>query len=477
MFVSEVRKLKMLFAIGDVAALAGSFVCALAIHDPSGSMRERMWGNPTDVILGWAVAAVIWILAFRVLDLYRPRGGDIEELTSIAKGSAVAALITIAIGFLTRLDLSRETVVLAYALSIGWVFAVRNLLRFGVKRFYAKKEVAIPLVIVGLNRVGRYLCDQVLDENTHYNLVGFIDDAGDGFSYRGLPSYGSIERMSELATEHPCMEVLIALPEASAELQSALIRKCEELRLRWSIVPSLYGSMASSLRVDSMGVIPVLGPRGSNIEGLNYFVKRSFDLILGSLLLLIAAPIMTLSALAILLTEGRPVLFHQIRVGIHAKPFELLKFRTMRPGGNDGAHRDYVRDWIRSGRDASQTSSDGETVFKLTDDNRITSVGRWLRRFSIDELPQLVNVIRGEMSLIGPRPAIPYELEHYEPIHRRRLDALPGLTGLWQVSGRSRLSFDDMVRLDLQYLENWSLKTDIKIVVRTIPELLRGSGL
>lgn len=475
MFVSEVRKLKLLFAIGDIVALAAAFVCALAIHDPSGTMRTRMLDNPPQVFLGWAIVALVWILAFRFLDLYRPRGGDIEELTSIAKGSAVAALVTIAIGFLVRLDISREIVVLAYALSIGWVFIVRNLLRLGVTRFYAKKEVAIPLVIVGFNRVGRYLCDQVLDENTHYNLLGFVDDSGGGFGYRGLPLYGSTDLLPEIAAEHQCLEVLIALPEASAERQSALIRVCEELRIRWSVVPSLFGAMASSLRVDLLGVIPVLGPRGSNIEGLNYFVKRSFDLVLSSLMLLLSAPVMGISALVILLTEGKPILFHQVRVGIHGRPFELLKFRTMRPDQNDGAHREYVRDWIKSGRQAA--GSDDAPVFKLATDDRITAVGKWLRRFSIDELPQLVNVIRGEMSLIGPRPAIPYELEHYEPIHRRRLDVLPGLTGLWQVSGRSRLSFDDMVRLDLQYLENWSLTTDIKIVVRTIPELLRGSGL
>jgi lipopolysaccharide/colanic/teichoic acid biosynthesis glycosyltransferase len=155
----------------------------------------------------------------------------------------------------------------------------------------------------------------------------------------------------------------------------------------------------------------------------------------------------------------------------------MLKFRTMKAQARDDVHREYVRQWISSGSGATRHHDNGTPVFKLAADDRITPVGRWLRRFSIDELPQLINVIRGEMSLIGPRPALPYEVEQYEPRHRRRLEVLPGVTGLWQVSGRNHLSFEDMIRLDVQYLENWSLATDLKILAMTMPELVRGGGL
>jgi lipopolysaccharide/colanic/teichoic acid biosynthesis glycosyltransferase len=151
----------------------------------------------------------------------------------------------------------------------------------------------------------------------------------------------------------------------------------------------------------------------------------------------------------------------------------------MRSEGGDKAHREYVKKWIRLGERAATNGAnhDGEKIFKLTDDKRITRVGRIIRRYRIDELPQIINVLRGDMSLIGPRPALPYELELYKGWHRRRLDAVPGITGLWQVSGGNRLSFDDMVRLDVKYIEDWSLISDIKILARTVPVLLRGEGL
>src|SRR5215472_12034721 len=154
--------------------------------------------------------------------------------------------------------------------------------------------------------------------------------------------------------------------------------------------------------------------------------------------------------------EGRPLLFRQTRVGIRGKEFQLLKFRTMRAGGAEQVHREYVKNWIGNNC-AGGEKRDGHAVFKLCNDPRITRTGAWLRKFSVDELPQLINVLRGEMSLIGPRPALPYELELYQDWHRHRLDAPPGITGLWQVSGRNRLSFDEMVQLDIEYVEDWSL--------------------
>jgi lipopolysaccharide/colanic/teichoic acid biosynthesis glycosyltransferase len=155
----------------------------------------------------------------------------------------------------------------------------------------------------------------------------------------------------------------------------------------------------------------------------------------------------------------------------------MLKFRTMRNGADNQVHREYVRSWIQQARAASQRSHRGKELFKLVADDRITTVGRMLRRLSLDELPQLINVLRGEMSLIGPRPALPYEIDLYQDWHRRRLDAPPGITGLWQVSGRNHLSFDEMVKLDIQYLEDWSFIGDLRILARTMPVVLRGNGV
>jgi lipopolysaccharide/colanic/teichoic acid biosynthesis glycosyltransferase len=202
-------------------------------------------------------------------------------------------------------------------------------------------------------------------------------------------------------------------------------------------------------------------------------IKRLCDVLLAGVMMIAAGPVMLLTALAIRLIDGRPVFFRQLRVGIDGLPFELLKFRTMLSAASDTCHRDYASKWIAEGRPF--TNGERAPLFKIAADPRVTRLGGFLRRFSIDELPQLINVLRGEMSIVGPRPAIPYEVAMYQDWHKRRLNALPGLTGLWQVSGHNRLSFDEMVNLDIEYIEHWSLARDLQILARTPAAVLRGS--
>jgi len=403
------------------------------------------------------------------------RNGGLKEASAIIKGCSVTALLCLLSVFVAHLDLSRITVALAYLCSMPLVIMARSLTRALLRRLYANPKIAIPLVVVGFNEVAHYLLDQLLDRMTLYEPVGFIDVGEPGRQYRGYPVIGPLEGLLDLAATHPSLEVAIATPGTAQIRQEELIELCARARVRWWVVPWTLHSLGTGITVDWLGTVPLIGPRGSNIEGLNFVIKRAFDVLAGALLLVIAAPAIALGALAIRLTDGAPVLFRQTRIGIRGKPFELLKLRTMRSGVGDRVHRNYVRDWIRNSAAAAQGG--GQPVYKLADDDRIIFVGRILRRFSIDELPQLVNVIRGEMSLIGPRPALPYELSLYDEWHRRRLDGLPGITGLWQVSGRNRLSFEEMVRLDVQYLEDWSFVRDLRILARTLPILLRGEGV
>lgn len=213
----------------------------------------------------------------------------------------------------------------------------------------------------------------------------------------------------------------------------------------------------------------------SNRMGL--ITKRLID-VAGSLLLLgILSPVFLIIAAAIKLTSRGPILFRQKRVGEHGTPFTFLKFRSMYMNNDSNEHREYVRQLIAG--QAERKSADGKTqgVFKLANDPRITTVGRMLRRSSLDELPQLINVLRGEMSLVGPRPPLPYEVEVYATWHRRRLlEAKPGITGLWQVHGRSRVEFDDMVRLDLRYARDCSPLLDLKILLQTPKAVMGGDG-
>jgi exopolysaccharide biosynthesis polyprenyl glycosylphosphotransferase len=205
--------------------------------------------------------------------------------------------------------------------------------------------------------------------------------------------------------------------------------------------------------------------------------KRAMDL-LGSIAALVAlGPVLLAIAIAVKRSSPGPVLFRQTRLGRFGVPFTFLKFRTMNCGNDPSIHVQYVTRFIAGGVDSDQPAGQQKAVYKITDDPRVTRVGRFLRKTSLDELPQLLNVLRGEMSLVGPRPPVPYEFEAYDIWHRRRvMEVKPGITGLWQINGRSRLRFDDMVRLDLRYASSWSLWLDIKILLRTPQAVLFGEG-
>ena len=221
---------------------------------------------------------------------------------------------------------------------------------------------------------------------------------------------------------------------------------------------------------------PDLLKRESARKGL-LLLKRFMDVLGAMTALILTAPIFIIVASCIKLTSSGPIFFRQTRIGQYGVPFTFLKFRSMYVNNDASVHREYVRNLIAGKVDGKPSNGNGTEVYKITGDARVTAVGRLLRRTSLDELPQLLNVMRGEMSLVGPRPAIPYEVEAYEAWHRSRLlEAKPGITGLWQVNGRSRVKFDDMVRLDIRYARTWSLWLDIKILARTPFAVLIGEG-
>ncbi|HET6347510.1 MAG TPA: sugar transferase [Candidatus Krumholzibacteria bacterium] len=214
-------------------------------------------------------------------------------------------------------------------------------------------------------------------------------------------------------------------------------------------------------------------PMGDRVRG-GGIVKRAFDILFALVVGVLGLPFYLLIAVFIKLTSEGPVLFVQDRVGQDGRTFKFYKFRTMLVDNNDHQHRSFAEDFIK-GRLMNAEEGD-RRVFKLQNDPRVTSIGRFLRKTSLDELPQFINVLRGEMTLVGPRPPLAYELAHYKEWHRGRLAVKPGLTGLWQVSGRSTVPFDEMVMLDLYYIENWSMALDMKIILRTVPVMLFGLG-
>lgn len=214
----------------------------------------------------------------------------------------------------------------------------------------------------------------------------------------------------------------------------------------------------------------------SRYDGWGSAFKRVCDVVLASLALLVLAPALAVIALLIRRSGPGPVLFVQERLGRDGRPFNFYKFRSMKHDSDDAIHRQFAAMFINGDHEGCADSNSGDQVFKLKQDPRVTRIGAFLRRTSLDELPQLFNILKGEMSLVGPRPPIAYEIENYQPWHMERLKAVPGLTGLWQVSGRSSVSFEDMVRLDIRYISTWSLWNDLVILLKTVPVVLRGTG-
>lgn len=475
MLGGELQRQKALLAATDALAVVGAAALSQVIRTRDlYPLQPGDWG---EAIAGMTMLVVVWIVVARTVGLYR--NGRRREVRSIVRASCAAWLTMVALSFFLHLAPSRLAVAIGLALTIGLVMTARMLVRRSIKFFYSRPQFAVPLVIVGANSFGVYLRDRIKDELTQYEFLGFVDEspgipAFNGSNGHSAQVIGDLDRIASLSASHSNLEAMIVLPERDHEQVERIIELCERHRVRWRVMPRVAQSMA--LTVEMVGAIPLIGPPGSNIEGLNCIVKRGFDIAVATLMILAVSPILVIAAIAIRLIDGGPLLFRQIRVGIHGKPFELLKFRTMRSQCSDTIHREYVKGWIQ--RDpTSESEANGTEVYKIGSDARVTPIGRWLRRFSIDELPQLLNVLYGNMSLIGPRPAMPYELELYQEWHRHRLDAPPGITGLWQVSGRNRLSFEQMVQLDIEYIEDWSLVGDMGILLRTLPAMLHGSGM
>jgi exopolysaccharide biosynthesis polyprenyl glycosylphosphotransferase len=280
----------------------------------------------------------------------------------------------------------------------------------------------------------------------------------------GLRSLGSLDDIGETIEGNQIDEVIIADPDFPQERAVALVDVAHARGVRVRVAPSTMEILVHRAEFVPGQVLPLFELRAPVFEGIDFVVKRAFDLVLASLLLIVLSPLLALIALAVKLTSRGPVLYRSPRAGIGGTPFEMLKFRTMR----DGADSDQAA--LEPHNEASGA------LFKIRDDPRLTWVGRHLRRFSIDELPQLVNVLRGDMSLVGPRPLPERDFERLESWHMKRYMVLPGMTGLWQVSGRAELDFDDLVRLDFLYLERWSVFLDFAILLKTLPAVVWGRG-
>lgn len=304
---------------------------------------------------------------------------------------------------------------------------------------------------------------------TEFQIVGFLDDddGGSGRNYKGVTHFGKTSDLYQILIKEQVDEVILAMPSAPEGVYRELIDICNRMEVKFRFIPNMYGIILDDVTVDTLAGLPLIGLRGSNLTGYNYIMKRSLDIVFASALLaLFSLPMLVIAGLIKIVSPG-PFLFKQERIGLNKQPFTFFKFRSMHLNCDDSVHKEYVNKWIGDCK-SSEIEDNGVIVHKLTDDPRIIPyIGHFIRKYSIDELPQLFNVIMGDMSLIGPRPCLRYEMQQYKVWHKARFEALPGITGLWQVSGRNRLSFDEMVQLDIHYLQNWSFERDLYILLKT----------
>ena len=414
------------------------------------------------------ILTAILLVVYRMEGLYTPKRGTswLDEVYTIFIGTLAGIAVMIVVTFFYRPQFYSRLLFGYAGISVTLTLSLGRLIVRQIWGSLRGRGIGVDRVlVVGAGEIGRAIMRSIMAlPQLGYRVVGFIDDEVPEKSIGRFPSLGSTKDLPRLLQERTVDEVIITLPWTSHEVIIKMVAQCERVRVRARIVPDLFQMSLSRVDVEEVGGIPLLGVKEVSIRGWNLALKRAIDVIVSATTLLLLSPLILLIAALTRLESPGPPLFRQTRIGRKGKPFTLYKFRSMRPEAEEELSK------------VGDLDEAEGVFFKIREDPRRTRVGKLLRRLSLDELPQMYNILTGEMSLVGPRPALPGEVERYEEWHRRRLGVLPGLTGLWQVMGRSDLTFDEMVMLDLFYIENWALWLDLKIMLMTIPTVLSGKG-
>ena len=428
--------------------LTGDLQLSVAWHD------TKQWG---------LFAYMVTVLMFARVDLYADRArrpGMIQIATALFQAAVISLVFALASG---------------QHFSSYYIFY--GSLVFGTVFITALREGQLRATAVVLERAGYRRRAVLVGSGRHAEAVAQalsgrartkVDIVGHMTLHpappNGLRPLGTIARLPEVLAEERVQEVILADPDFPQDKTVELVDVCHQRGVTVHVAPTTMEILMERAEFVPGQSVPLFMLRPPVFDGLDFALKRSFDLITASLCLLVLSPLLAVIALLVKLSSPGPIIYRSIRPGIGGRPFACLKFRTMRHDSEG------VQDELESLNEQSGA------LFKIRDDPRLTSIGRVLRRFSLDELPQLANVVRGEMSLVGPRPLPMRDFERLEEWHKKRYLVLPGITGLWQVSGRAELDFDDLVRLDFLYLERWSILLDLTILLRTIPAVLSRRG-
>jgi len=457
--------MRRLLLVADLLGLTIAFFLARALTTSAVGVVESRWE------IGLFLASLpLWVLLARVGGLYdrdeeRTNHSTVDDLfgvfTTVTLGTWMFLLLTSVTGLA---DPSLQRLVVFWLLAITVVTPTRAAMRAVGRRQPAYLQ---RVLIVGSGDVARLLGEKI-DKHPEYGLrmVGFVDhDEGASSNGTGpLDLLGTTSAIRELVQTHAVDRVVVAFSTDSHVDTLNVIRSMQDLRVQVDIVPRMFEVLGTNAQLHTIQGIPLVGLPSPKLSGSSRFLKRSLDLIGASVGLVLFSPLLAAVAICIKLDSRGPVLFRQVRMGGGEKEFRIFKFRTM------------VRDAEQQKAQVAHLnmhSTCDPRMFKVPNDPRITRVGAVLRRWRIDELPQLINVVRGEMSLVGPRPLILDEDLHVTMWARRRLSLKPGMTGLWQVLGASEIPFDEMTRLDYLYVTNWSLREDVRLILLTLQAVMR----
>ncbi len=388
----------------------------------------------------------------------------------VGKAYLISLAILVAILFFLQVDFVSRAFLIEFAIisSLVMVTVRAGLIWWYFRRSLQKGENYLKVLIIGTGRRAKHLTDMLNKHNEWgIHILGYLDtEPGHvGEAVMDGKVLGTVHEIEKILTTRVVDEVILAVPRSSLSYMEAIVSACEEQGVRFRFMADVFDLQVARMRMVEMDGIPLLtfDPVAQNEEKL--LVKRLMDLILVLGTMPLMLPVMALIALAIKLDDGGPIFFVQERVGLRKRLFPMLKFRSM------------VVDAEAKLKEIEHLNEAEGPNFKITHDPRITRVGRFIRKTSLDELPQLLNVIRGHMSLVGPRPMSQRDVELFDKgIQRKRFSVKPGLTCIWQISGRSNLSFDKWLELDLKYIDEWDLWMDLKILFKTVPVVLKGSG-
>ena len=418
---------------------------------------------------------VLIVIVFQIRGIYRlPRWTTwLDEASAIATGVTIAIAMVLMYAFLQRFQPSRLIFLYAYLLTILLLIVGRGLLRVARERLWLRGIGVDRVLVVGAGQAGQRLLQWLLGQpQLGYQVVGFVDDQPPPPNW-GIATQRRVEHplhlggsneIGDIVRRHRVDEVIIALPPTAHAQMIAIMDQCRQQDIEFKYVPDLFELAMDRVHIHDVAGLPLIGIKPARIAGWNFVVKRAMDIAVSLTVLVGLSPLIALIAIAIKLDTPGPILFRQQRVGRNSRLFTCYKFRSMVVGAEKFQH------------DRIAARGEDPRHPKDPDDPRRTRVGALLRKTSADELPQFINILLGEMSLVGPRPPVPDEVALYDEWHRERLQVTPGLTGLWQVNGRSEIGFEEMVRLDLYYAEHWSPWLDLKIVLRTVPAILTSRG-